>query len=1003
MTRTIQQSYGGGRMSPDMLGRPEDVRVRSGLAEAANVRTTTSGAFESRTGFQFLAALSASRRSIVRPFVSSPTDAVAVVVTGWDGNPSNYGTMRFVVGGVLLPTGSRPAYWKQSGSMVWTISPLSAGTVIRVTVSTHGFTGNEPVRFTTSGALPGPLAVGVTYYVRTIVDANNFTLSYTPGGAEIPYDAITSPSGTPVVHRRYSQGDVVSNSGTTYTALVDVSAVEPGVTGGWASSWYAQGGTYFEVPHQYADAHLADLDMSSQEGATLTIAHQGYPMRELVRESATFWRLRTIVFGAVIPAPQWNPVTGVVSTPGEVYNVTAAANGGAPSRLILDVPTPHPYAVGEIIYVAGITGISGVADGFYVVGAKNASSTTVDLKLVNGGTWFAAGAGSYPGTGGTIRAASPSSIITNFYLLTSVDADNRESINGPGLAAVNNLEVLGSYNTLNWLAVSGAAYYRVYRFENGTYELLGETSTTTFRDDGDATDPALTVPFQDSTINGSTSDYPGAAALFEGRRWPVSTLAKPLGVWATRSGTSSDMTTHQTPLPDDRLSFVVKSQSSTINHAVPQSQTLLLLTDAEEIRVAALESGALTATDQIPARTITRNGSTKRRPATNGSTVVFENRGGRVLELGFRSDTGWSVQSLSERCGDWFDGYNLADGIAVQRAPIPTLWMVQGDGRLLGLTYAPEEAVAGWHEHTTDGSFESVCVVPEGREDIVYAVIQRTINGSSVRYLERMAERYYATLADRRFLDSFGTFDGTNTGATTLTLTGGTNWLAGETITLTASASTFAYPATTDKGDQIKWLGLYRVKITATSSATVATGVILDSFASAPAAPSTVWAWGRDTISGLGHLEGKQVQIVADGVALQPQTVVSGAVTLRTRAAIGSPSAVTVGFKVHVGLGYTAEAVTMPPAIPVDGLGHGRRGSVTHASIRMRRSAPFRVGPLGGVAQSLNLVQEADDFTGVSRELVEGEWSSDKQIRMVQTDPLPMVVTGAVYTVTWGG
>jgi hypothetical protein len=415
-----------------------------------------------------------------------------------------------------------------------------------------------------------------------------------------------------------------------------------------------------------------------------------------------------------------------------------------------------------------------------------------------------------------------------------------------------------------------------------------------------------------------------------------------------------------------------------------------------------VESGALTADQPVPARPITRNGSTKRRPAVVGGTVVFENRGGQLLELGFRSDAGWSVQNLSERCADWFDGYSLADGIAVQRAPIPTLWAVQSDGRLLGLTYAPEQAVAGWHEHVTDGLFESVCCIPEGREDVVYLVVQRTINGSTVRYFERMAPRYFATLSDRRYLDSFLTFDGTNTTATTLTLTGGTDWEAGETITLTASAATFAYPATTDVGDQIKWLGLYRVRITATSSTTVATGTIIDDFAAAPSGASAVWTWGRDTITGLGHLEGEQVQIVADGVVMAPKTVTSATVSLTTKAALGSPSTSTVGFKVHVGLGYTAEAIPAPPAVPIDGLGQGRMASTSHVHVRMRRSAPFYIGPLGGPSQSLNKTHEADDFTGPSREVTDGKFSLDKQIRMLQTDPLPMVVTGAVYTLTWG-
>jgi hypothetical protein len=562
-TRTIQQSYGGGRMSPDLLGRPEDARVRFGLSKAYNVRTTTSGGFESRTGTQYVAsASSATRTSVVRPFVSSPTTAVVLAITGWDGNSSNWGTFRFISNGAMVPLGSFPAYWTQSGSMVWTISPLSAGTVIRVTVSTHGFTGQEPIRFTSTGNLPGPLVVGTTYYVRNIIDANNFTLAFEPNGAEIQYDAVTSSSGTTTVHRRYLQGDVVTRSGTTYTAVVDVSAVEPGVTGGWASSWYVQGGTYFEVPHQYADADLVDLDMSAQEGEMLTIAHTSYPVRELVRESSTFWRLRQVSFVSTVLPPNWAP-TAIAPYAGEVFNivVSGTGNGGSPTRLILITATEHPYAVGEVLYVAGLAGLVGVPDGFYAVGAKNTTSTTIDLRSYTGGEWVAASSGTYTG-GGTIRAASTSSILTNFYRITSVDADGRESDGGPASGALNILEVGGSYNTLTWLGASGAVSYRIYRADNDRYQLLDETTATSYRDKGDAVDSEFTLPVVDNALNSTSNYYPSCASLFEGRRWFFTTIAEPLAVWATRSGTSSDMSYHRPLVPDDRLNFTIRSQSS---------------------------------------------------------------------------------------------------------------------------------------------------------------------------------------------------------------------------------------------------------------------------------------------------------------------------------------------------------------------------------------------------------------------------------------------------------
>lgn len=54
-----------------------------------------------------------------------------------------------------------------------------------VTWTAHGLEVGDAVKFTTTGALPTGLTAGTTYYVRTIPDADTFTLSATVGGSAI--------------------------------------------------------------------------------------------------------------------------------------------------------------------------------------------------------------------------------------------------------------------------------------------------------------------------------------------------------------------------------------------------------------------------------------------------------------------------------------------------------------------------------------------------------------------------------------------------------------------------------------------------------------------------------------------------------------------------------------------------------------------------------------------------------------------------------------------------
>lgn len=72
-----------------------------------------------------------------------------------------------------------------------TISNASPGVV---TWNAHGLVVNRSVIFTTTGALPTGLTAGTVYYVKTVPDANTFTVAATPGGAAIN----TSSAGTGV-------------------------------------------------------------------------------------------------------------------------------------------------------------------------------------------------------------------------------------------------------------------------------------------------------------------------------------------------------------------------------------------------------------------------------------------------------------------------------------------------------------------------------------------------------------------------------------------------------------------------------------------------------------------------------------------------------------------------------------------------------------------------------------------------------------------------------------
>ena len=63
-----------------------------------------------------------------------------------------------------------------------TISIAAPGVI---TWTGHGRVANDTVQFTTTGTLPTGLAASTTYFVKTVIDANNFTVAATSGGTAI--------------------------------------------------------------------------------------------------------------------------------------------------------------------------------------------------------------------------------------------------------------------------------------------------------------------------------------------------------------------------------------------------------------------------------------------------------------------------------------------------------------------------------------------------------------------------------------------------------------------------------------------------------------------------------------------------------------------------------------------------------------------------------------------------------------------------------------------------
>ena len=584
----------------------------------------------------------------------------------------------------------------------------------------------------------------------------------------------------------YSAGAVASYGGNYYAAVVsDTGGITTPGTDAGAIWRLLPSNLAYEIATPYAAADLFAIHYT-QSSDVMTLVHPNYAPMELSRESATQWSLTPIVFGPPLNTPEG---AAVAATPG--YKATIASITLA-SPAVFTTVSNHTLSEGDGVYIENLTATIGGTptplDGFYMVekipvdGSGNLIPNQLILMDYSGNTLSASGFSAYS-SGATIQYGTQIFNITNLYAVQAIASDGvTTSALSASASVLNNLDVTGSYNTVSWSAVNGAQSYNVYKQFNGLWGYIGNTTALSFVDNNIAVDLSITPGYPDSVFSGS-GNYPAAVCYFQQRRCFAGTSNAPQNAWMSNSGTESMFSYSLPSLSTDRIAFRVAAlQADAIQHLVPMV-SLILLTSETEFALGQPGTYETITPSSLSVNAQSYIGASSVQPTVINTTMVYAaSRGGHVRELGYAwTVNGYQTGDLSLRASHLFDNLTIVDQ-AYSKSPLPIVWFVSSNGQLLGLTYIPEEQIGAWHHHDTQGTFESITCVHEGNEDVLYAVINRTIGGSTVRYVERLATRLFDTLADAFFVDAGASFSN----ETPVTEISGLTWLEGQTVSVLA-------------------------------------------------------------------------------------------------------------------------------------------------------------------------------------------------------------------------
>ena len=145
-------------------------------------------------------------------------------------------------------------------------------------------------------------------------------------------------------------------------------------------------------------------------------------------------------------------------------------------------------------------------------------------------------------------------------------------------------------------------------------------------------------------------------------------------------------------------------------------------------------------------------------------------------------------------------------------------------------------------------------------------------------------------------------------------------------------------------------------------------------------------------ITGLSHLEGRDVAVLADGNVIHGLTVENGKITLKHPASV-----------VHVGLPYRAELETLDLTLPrQDGTQQGRSARLISVSVRVEKTRGIKIGAAEGDPvpfEAMEFKERSTEPYGAPISLTTGIMTlglnagySSGRVRVIADEPLPCTV-----------
>lgn len=282
--------------------------------------------------------------------------------------------------------------------------------------------------------------------------------------------------------------------------------------------------------------------------------------------------------------------------------------------------------------------------------------------------------------------------------------------------------------------------------------------------------------------------FPTAVSFFEQRLYFGGSVNEPQTIWGSQSLSYEDFTSGSDD--DNSVSFTIADNQVNAIRWLAAGKYLAVGTNGGNfILNTDTSSGPVTPTN-INIKKETTYGAALVLPKRIDTAFLYLQRNNLTIrELKYNFDEDALLADDATILSEHITESGVTD-MEYQEAPEGILWCVRNDGKLATMTRLASQDVLAWSKQDTQGSFQSIAIIPEGNEDQVWAVVQRSNASVNAKYIEYFKPFLQPNAQSSSFYVDCGLSyeSGTTAGAAKVT---GLDHLIGLTVSILGDGSVF--------------------------------------------------------------------------------------------------------------------------------------------------------------------------------------------------------------------